>query len=84
MPNTSDETTAEAELSEAAAMARANVVMDQQNHQINQARMNLLLKVIDLLVVAGVAREPKDLFWLLPPCGFDVWMVLPHAEGKQK
>lgn len=82
MHQPSDETTAQAELSEAAAIARANIIMDQQNHQIDQARMELLLKVIDLLVVAGMVKSRQDLYWLLPPCGFDICLVLPPGDKR--
>lgn len=77
MPNSSDETTAQAVLSEAAAIAKATSVIDQQKHHTDQARMDTLLKAIDLLVVAGLVNARQDLYWLLPPCGFDVCLVLP-------
>lgn len=76
-----EELAAEAEISEATAIAKASTLIDQQETEISSARLDAVLQVIDVLVAARFVDEAADLFWLLPAMGYPV--IIKFHEGGE-
>lgn len=69
---TPDELTAEAEISEASAIVRANTLIYQQENEISSARLDAVLQVIDILTASRFVEDGADILWLLPAMGYPV------------
>jgi hypothetical protein len=65
------EALAEAAVSEAASIARANAVLDAQQSAVDEARLDGVLQTLDVLI-ASRRIEAADVRWLLPACGYPI------------
>lgn len=81
---TNAEAYAEAVVAEAAAVARATAVFDQQVSDIATERLDSVLMLIDVLIAAR-RIEVADANWILPAMGYEVDVPLGVAatEGDE-
>lgn len=79
---TPDELTAEAEISEASAMARANTLIDKQETEVSSARLDAVLQIIDILTAARFVEDGADILWLLPAMGYPVTISFINPDEE--
>lgn len=81
---TPDELTADAEISEASAMARANALIDQQESEVSSARLDAVLQIIDILTAARFVEDGADILWLLPAMGYPVTISFIDSDEEDE
>lgn len=80
---TPDELTADAEIAEASAMARANALIDKQESEVSRTRLETILQVIDLLDASPLI-DGEDVLWLLPAMGYPVTISFIDSDEEDE